>query len=94
MSGLPERGNLGKDFRMMRKIIFFLNRTYTRKEAILIGVFSKIKYEPKNVRLIIACLDEKFECIKTSYKNKYRVDVLPPGLLYEKDKLEMSACRY
>jgi glycosyltransferase involved in cell wall biosynthesis len=90
---LPQKGKFKKKYSINgnEKIILFLSRIHKRKGAdILVEAFSKLKNEIENVKLVIAGPDEGY-CDKLKLivsKLDIESDVIFPGPLYEKDKLE------
>jgi glycosyltransferase involved in cell wall biosynthesis len=90
---LPQKGEFKRKYSINpdEKIILFLSRIHERKGAdILIEAFSKLKNEFESIKLVIAGPDEgyldKLKLIAS--KLDIESDVMFPGPLYEKDKLE------
>jgi len=90
---LPKKGEFRKKYSIAEdeKVILFLSRIHERKGAdILMKAFSKLKNELKSVKLVIAGPDDGYLGKLKLMVNKLNIkdDVIFPGLLYEKDKLE------
>ena len=90
---LPKRGNLRRKYSINtnEKIILFLSRIHERKGAdILIEAFYNLKRELENIKLIIAGPDDGYLDILKWMVKKLNIndDVLFPGPLYGKEKLE------
>ena len=91
---LPQKGEFKKKYSLNdnEKIILFLGRIHKRKGADrLIEVFSKLKSEFDSVKLVIAGPDESYLDKLKLIVSKLNIesDVIFPGPLYEKDKLEV-----
>jgi len=90
---LPKKGEFRKKYSIAEdeKVILFLSRIHERKGAdILIEAFSKLKNELEGVKLVIAGPDEGYLDRLKLMVNKLNIeaDVIFPGPLYGKDKLE------
>ena len=90
---LPQKGEFRKKYSINadEKIILFLSRIHERKGAdILVEAFSKLKSEFENVKLVIAGPDEGYLDKLKLIVSKLDIEgeVIFPGPLYEKDKLE------
>jgi len=90
---LPKKGEFRKKYSIAEdeKVILFLSRIHERKGAdILIEAFSKLKNELEGVKLVIAGPDEGYLDRLKLKVNKLNIegDVIFPGPLYEKEKLE------
>jgi glycosyltransferase involved in cell wall biosynthesis len=90
---LPQKGEFRRKYLIDddKKVILFLSRIHKRKGAdILVEAFSKLKNEIENVKLVIAGPDEGYLDKLKLIVSKLNIegDVMFPGPLYEKDKLE------
>jgi glycosyltransferase involved in cell wall biosynthesis len=90
---LPQKGEFKKkhSIKIDEKIILFLSRIHERKGAdMLIEVFSKLKSKFDRVKLVIAGPDEGYLDTLKLIVSKLDIEreVIFPGPLYEKDKLE------
>jgi glycosyltransferase involved in cell wall biosynthesis len=90
---LPQKGEFKKKYSINadEKIILFLSRIHERKGAdTLIEAFTKLKSEFENAKLVIAGPDEGYLDKLKLIVSKLNIesDVIFPGPLYEKDKLE------
>jgi len=90
---LPKKGEFKKKYSINadENIILFLSRIHERKGAdILVEAFSKLKNEFEDVKLVIAGPDEGYVDKLKLIVSKLNIesDVIFPGPLYEKDKLE------
>ncbi|MCD6099028.1 MAG: glycosyltransferase [Candidatus Marinimicrobia bacterium] len=90
---LPAKGEFRKRYPIGEdeKVVLFLSRIHERKGAdVLIEAFSKLKNELERVKLVIAGPDEGYlDRLKLMVdKLNIEADVIFPGPLYGKDKLE------
>ncbi|MBA7599969.1 D-inositol 3-phosphate glycosyltransferase [subsurface metagenome] len=90
---LPKKGEFRRKYSIAedKKVILFLSRIHKRKGAdFLIEAFNKLKNELEGVKLVIAGPDVGYLDKLKLIVNKLNIedDVIFPGPLYEKDKLE------
>lgn len=92
-ANLPKKGEFRKKYHIDNndKMILFLSRIHERKGAdLLIEAFGDLKKELENTKLVIAGPDEGYlDKLKSLVKElEIERDVIFPGPLYEKHKLE------
>lgn len=92
-NNLPKKGEFKRKYsiNINNKIILFLSRIHERKGAdTLVEVFSKLKNEFVNIKLVVAGPDEGFLNKLKILVKKLNIenDILFPGPLYGRDKLE------
>jgi len=90
---LPQKGEFKRKYLIDedKKVILFLSRIHERKGAdILVEAFSNLKSEFENVTLVIAGPDDNYlDKLKIIVRElNISSDVIFPGTLYERDKLE------